>query len=529
MVNRKDNWELAEIYADEGISGTSLKHRDAFVRMIEDCQKGKLDMIVTKSVSRFARNVVDCIGYVRALAAMNPPIGVFFETENIYTLNSNAEMSLSFISTLAQEESHTKSEIMNSSIEMRFRRGIFLTPILLGFDHDGEGNLIINEEEAKTVRLCFLLYYSGYTSTFIANLLTKLKRKTKRQNDTWSSGTILSLLQNERYCGDVLARKTWTPNYLDHKSRKNKHDRNQYLQKDHHDSIIPRDLFVIVQHMIQNQKYGRHSHLPNLFVVPDGPFQGFVLMNPHWASYKADDYRNASVSVYDDILEIQAKPLEIKVNAGQFDFRHCEVTRMNFIQTRKRAALLLKNKHMAFSKESILQLNKCEYVEIFIHPEKYLLLVTPAAVDQKNSIFCAKVNNDLIHIRNIADAALFPIIYELCGWDENCSYLLVGALYGTHEHPYIVFDLHDTEIFMTANLDNTSKKINVYPAAWEEDFGENYYIHEHDEFNNILLSNSFSLVVHPVTNLFLTSYTEDEIKEEIKQLILEMKNEQSNE
>ena len=169
VVKRHDNWVLVKIYADEGISGTSLQHRDAFLEMIADCKAGKLDMIITKTVARFARNVLDCIGYARELAAMQPPIGIFFETENIYTLNSNSEMSLSFIATLAQEESHTKSEIMNASIEMRFRRGIFLTPPLLGYDNDEDGNLVINEEEAKTVRLIFFMYLYGYSSQKIAN------------------------------------------------------------------------------------------------------------------------------------------------------------------------------------------------------------------------------------------------------------------------------------------------------------------------------------------------------------------------
>ena len=176
LVNRHPGWVLIDIYADEGISGTSLQHRDSFIRMIEDCREGKIDLIITKTVSRFARNVLDCIGYVRQLAAMHPPIGVLFETENIYTLNSNSEMTLSFISTLAQEESHTKSEIMNSSIEMRFRRGIFLTPTLLGYDHDKEGNLIVNEDEAKTVRLAFFMYLYGYSSQEIADQLTILQQ-----------------------------------------------------------------------------------------------------------------------------------------------------------------------------------------------------------------------------------------------------------------------------------------------------------------------------------------------------------------
>lgn len=158
VVNRHPGWKLAGIYADEGISGTSLQHREAFVRMIDDCREHKIDLILTKSVSRFARNVLDCIGYARELAALDPPIGILFEAENIYTLDRNSEMSLSFVSTLAQEESHNKSEVMNASIEMRFRRGIFLTPPLLGYDWDEDGALVVNEEEAKTVRLIFYMY-----------------------------------------------------------------------------------------------------------------------------------------------------------------------------------------------------------------------------------------------------------------------------------------------------------------------------------------------------------------------------------
>ena len=163
LVNRNPNWKLVDIYADEGISGISLKHRDSFLRMIKDCEDGKIDLIVTKSVSRFARNLLDCVGQIRKLSAMTPPVGVFFETENINTLNSQSELSIALISTMAQEESHTKSEIMNASIEMRFRKGIFLTPVPLGYDHDEDGNLVINEEEAKTVRLIFFMYLYGYS------------------------------------------------------------------------------------------------------------------------------------------------------------------------------------------------------------------------------------------------------------------------------------------------------------------------------------------------------------------------------
>ena len=163
LIDRRPGWHLYRIYADEGISGTSLKHRDAFLEMIEDCKSHKIDLIVTKSVSRFARNIYDCIGYVRMLADLKPPVGVLFETENIYTLKEGSEMALSFIATLAQEESHTKSSSMNLSYEMRFSRGIFMTPELLGYDKDENGELVINEDEALTVRLIFFMFLYGYS------------------------------------------------------------------------------------------------------------------------------------------------------------------------------------------------------------------------------------------------------------------------------------------------------------------------------------------------------------------------------
>lgn len=214
MVSKMPNWRLVRIYADEGISGTSLQHRDEFVQMIADCKAGKIDLIVTKSVSRFARNLIDCVGHARELLALKPPVGIFFESEHFCTLESDAEMRLSFMATMAQEESHTKSEIMNSSIEMRFGMGIFLTPVLLGYDHDEEGQLIINQEEAKTVRLIFFTFLYGYTLDEIAKLLTTFERPSKKGNKVWTPAMLQNVLQNERHCGDILARKTFTPNYL---------------------------------------------------------------------------------------------------------------------------------------------------------------------------------------------------------------------------------------------------------------------------------------------------------------------------
>ena len=164
FVVHHPNWELVKIYADEGISGTSLKKRDEFNQMIADCKAGKIDMIITKSVSRFARNVVLCIGIVRDLAELKPPVGVFFESECIFSLNEDSQMALSFQATMAEEESHTRSRSMESSLRMRLDNGIPLTPKLLGYLHDSDGNLVINHEEAPTVKLAFYMYLYGYST-----------------------------------------------------------------------------------------------------------------------------------------------------------------------------------------------------------------------------------------------------------------------------------------------------------------------------------------------------------------------------
>lgn len=177
FVAKHSEWTLVEIYADEGISGTSRKHRDAFNRMVEDCHAGKIDRIICKSVSRFARNVEDCIGIVRELAALNPPVGVFFESECIHSLKDESQMGLSFQAIMAEEESHTRSRSMEASLRMRLDNGIPLTPKLLGYTHDVEGNLIINPEEAPTVKLAFYMYLYGYSTQQIADTFNAIGKR----------------------------------------------------------------------------------------------------------------------------------------------------------------------------------------------------------------------------------------------------------------------------------------------------------------------------------------------------------------
>ena len=292
-----EGWNLVGIYADEGISGTSLKRRDSFNRMIEDCRQGKIDLIVTKTVSRFSRNILDCISCVRELAALKPPVGVYFETECIYTLKPGSEMALSFLATLAQEESRNRSAGMDTSLKMRFSDGMFLTPPLLGYDNDDDGDLVVNDNEASTVRLIFYMYLSGYSTSEIAEKLSSLNRQTKLGNEKWTSGSVGNILKNERYFGAVYAWKTWTPNFLDHKSVKNRGKKPRFRDEEHHEPIITRDDYIAVQKMLSNAKYGGNTYLPKLKVTSKGALRGFVTVNPHWGAFTAEDYRKASASV----------------------------------------------------------------------------------------------------------------------------------------------------------------------------------------------------------------------------------------
>ena len=485
VVDCNPNWNLVKIYADEGISGTSLQHREAFKQMIQDCKDGKIDLILTKSVSRFARNVVDCIGYVRELLSLRPPVGVFFETEHLNTIDPKSEMILSFMSTLAQEESHTKSEI-----EMRFRRGIFLTPPLLGYDQDENGELKINEHEAKIVKLIFYMYLNGNTCQEIADTLTELGCKTKKNNEVWSPGSVLQILQNERHCGDVLARKTWTPNYLDHKKRKNNQDRNQYRKREHHEAIISRDDFIAVQKLISNSKYGNKALLPELHIITDGALKGFITVNPRWAGFKPDDYYAASSSISD--MEIASSDtIPITAQLGSFDLRGYEIAHGQFFETTGKISATLSYEKLNFSTEALRKFGEIKTVELLIHPNLHLLAVRPCTLeDNRNKVQWARLRSGVLVPRYIYGAAFLPTLYELFAWNPNCKYRVLGVAHQKEDENVLIFNMKETEVRIPSKLANVPDKdfsdettavssvpktILGYPAEWMNSFGNSYY------------------------------------------------------
>lgn len=540
VISKSPNWKLVQIYADEGISGTSLQHRDQFKLMIEDCKQGKIDLIVTKSVSRFARNVVDCIGYVRELLALPHPVGVFFETERLNTFDPKSEMVLSFMATLAQEESHTKSEIMNASIEMRFRRGIFLTPILLGYDHDEDGNLVINEEEAKIVKLIFMMYLNGCTCQEIADTLTELGCMTKKGNTVWSPGSILQILQNERHCGDVLAHKTYTPNYLNHKSKKNMQNRPQYRKRNHHEAIISRDDFIAVQRLISNAKYGNKGLLPELKVIPEGVLKGFVSINPRWAGFKEDDYINASASVYNGTEQTSASSTPVEVQSGDFDLRGYEIARSQFFDSTDRITVTFSQGDIRFSCPAVRRLEST-LVELLMHPQKRILAVRTAGKECRNAMQWSKKKSGVSFPRGISGTAFLPTLYSLLGWKDDCRYRITGIKRGKGNDAILLFNLTEPEIFIPNDTvsslpesdtsvkpftDSNRRNVRAYPPDWADTFGSNYYSHAQAQelagFGKGMEPDiSHASVIYKDNDIQVTS--KDDIERNIEQIMSDMK------
>lgn len=250
-------YEFVKIYADRGISGTSTKNRTEFNNMIEDCKNGKIDLIITKSISRFARNIVDCITYTRLLKDMN--IEVFFEKENIRTLDQTGEFVLTILGGLAQEESRNISKNTSWGIRARFKDGQpkINHNMFLGYTKDINGNLIIEEKEAEIVKLIFKLYIDGYSLSNIKNYLQDNGIKTLKGNSIWYESNILQILKNEKYKGDVLLQKYFTVDFMNKKSKKNEGELNQYYVESNHEPIINKEIFEKVQLMIE--KRGKKS------------------------------------------------------------------------------------------------------------------------------------------------------------------------------------------------------------------------------------------------------------------------------
>lgn len=257
-IKRHADWQFVKVYTDEGISGVNTKHREGFNEMIQDALDGKIDLIVTKSVSRFARNTVDSLVTVRKLKEKG--VEVYFEKENIYTLDSKGELLITIMSSLAQEESRSISENVTWGQRKRFSDGKVSLPYkqFLGYRKGANGLPEIVPEEAETVREIYRLFISGRTTGWIARHFTKTGIPTPAGKKTWVASTVESILSNEKYKGDALLQKMFTVDFLTKKKKVNEGEIPQYYVENSHPAIIAPEEWNLVQNeMVRRKAFGK--------------------------------------------------------------------------------------------------------------------------------------------------------------------------------------------------------------------------------------------------------------------------------
>ena len=277
-IQSRPEWEFVGVYADEGITGTNTKYRKEFNRMIEDALSGKIDLILTKSTSRFCRNTVDALNYTRQLKAKG--VEVFFEEQGISSLNSNMEMILTFMCSVAQEESRVISENVRWGLMRSMESGKVNIPYksFLGYEKGPDGLPKIVEEEAKIVREIYQLFLDGFSLNAVAERMMEEGHLTPRQKVRWTKDTVRRILTNEKYKGDARLQKTYTVDFLTKEVRVNQGERKQWYIHDSHDAIVTPETFELVQIELK-RRTGRKGKFY------DSPFTGKIVCGDCGAYY----------------------------------------------------------------------------------------------------------------------------------------------------------------------------------------------------------------------------------------------------
>lgn len=280
-IERNPDWELYEIFADEGISGTNTKKRKEFNRMIACAKNGDFDLIITKEISRFARNTLDSIYYTRDLKKHG--VGVIFMNDNINTLDGDAELRLAIMASIAQEESRKTSERVKWGQKRQMEQGVVFGRSMLGYDVKG-GKMYINEEGAKIVRLIFHKFVKEGKGTHVIARELREEGIAPMRVKEWQNTVILRVIRNEKYCGDLVQKKTYTPDFLSHEKKYNRGQEEFVIIKDHHEPIISRELFDEANRILDEKSLsqeGKAKHSSRY------PFSGKIKCGCCGASYVA--------------------------------------------------------------------------------------------------------------------------------------------------------------------------------------------------------------------------------------------------
>ena len=479
-IKSNPNWEFAGIYSDEGISGTNLAHRKGMLQMIEDAKAGKIQHILAKSIARFARNVVDCLSIIDELKRLG--VGVHFDENNLYTLDTTGALVLTILATVAEEESRSKSFIMDWSIERRFSKGIFLTPKLLGYDLNEDGELVVNPDEAETVKVIYDLYINGWSATKIAKLLTKHGRTTKLGNEVWNPTSIDGVIENERHCGDIRARKTYTPDFKTHKSVKNRQNRRQYIQRDHHEPIVSRELYNAANTLKSSRQYSAKSRpLPVLSVIDGGILQGYVPVDKNWNGFSVEEYQAACESV--KVPELKETVAVKRLFMGGY-----KKVRADYFPSLERPGMTIENGKLRFNTACLKKFEDVEYVELLLNTVTNTIAIRPCKDDNPNAIRWGRLREERWIVSTMRCKGLSRTLFSLMNWEDEGKYKFRGQFIIQGDQKLLLFKLDEPvitkkveQVIIPEQPDENAgdaeeivitETVRVYPSAWSDTFGE---------------------------------------------------------
>ena len=297
VISENPMYEKADIYKDEGISGTSIEKRKDFQRIIEDCKAGKIDLILTKSISRFGRNIVDILSTLRLLDELTPPVAVTFESEGISTAEGKNKLVISILSALSELESQQKSIAIKQGIRYRMQEGLYKFTVrnTIGYYRDYSGQIKVEPAEAEIVKYIYGSFLDGDTVSEIAEHLTDEGIRTPMGLEHWHAGTIRGILRNEKYCGNVLYQKTYSKSYLTHKTVKNDSVLPQWLWEGIVPAIIPMNEWSQVQDILDAGRCGKRPAdiIRKKFEFPRakaGLLRGYYYLDPDWSREERDQF-----------------------------------------------------------------------------------------------------------------------------------------------------------------------------------------------------------------------------------------------
>ena len=444
----KDNpeWEFVGIYADPAVSGTSRRGRLEFDHMLYDCLHGKIDMIVTKSMSRFARNQLDSIAVIKMLKGLHPSVNVLFEDDHIESSDLSMEVVMTVFSMIAEQESTRKSSSVKWGFDRRREQGFYLTPTknLLGYTkteciNKDDREMIIVEDEATIVKAIYVLFLAGIKVNEIAYALTQAGVMTRKKSTIWSSSSVLGILRNERYAGDVRTNKTYRV-FSEHRTYKNNGDKEYVYEVDHHPAIVTHDEYEMAQKLIASHKYGYDPYVNgsyHLKVISDGLFRGFVPVNIHWAGSELEEYINLS----NTIMSMKHELIKPKV----LYFPGCEMVRTQDMSNANKATVRFSPRSMTLSAKC-LEIMDSEYVEILFNASEKLIAIRASEEDRPGAVRWKRILEDKYVVSPIGCGAFTKLVYELMGWTDLWNTSVIAQVYSKNGQTVFVFDLTQFEI-----------------------------------------------------------------------------------